>query len=203
MPSRSGALGAPSSSRESMTMESIDRCRLVLERILEVFTVFLLLALTVIVLGAVAFRTFGSSIAWYDEVASIGLAWLSFYGANLAALKRAHMGFPGLVGRSPAAIRSLLFLVSETIVIGFFLVIAWFGYRVLEVLAWDSLVALPSIGLDVAQSVIPISAVLFIVCELLSMPLAWRKMRSGIDSEEEAIEEAIRIAEQDLKEHRS
>ncbi|QEM84092.2 TRAP transporter small permease [Halomonas binhaiensis] len=184
-------------------MTAIDQLRRVLERLLEVFTVGLLLALTITVLAAVALRMFGGSLPWYDEVASINLAWLSFYGACLAALKRSHMGFPGIVSRAAPAIRSSLFMLSEVIVVGFFAVVAWYGYRVLEVLAWDTLVSLPSIGLDVTQSVIPISAALFIVCELLSMPMAWRKMRAGIDSEDEAIEEAIRIAEEDLKEHRS
>lgn len=205
MASHVGAAQAPSATTdtEGDVMKAIDQLLRILERLLETFTVGLLLALTVIVLGAVAMRTFGGSLPWYDEVASINLAWLSFYGACLATLKRAHMGFPGIVAKSPPAIRSALFLFSEAIVIGFFSVVAWYGYRVLEVLAWDSLVALPSIGLDITQSVIPISAVLFIFCELLSMPVAWRKMRAGIDSEEEAIEEAIRTAEEDLKEHRS
>ncbi|MFC3282173.1 TRAP transporter small permease [Litchfieldella rifensis] len=205
MSSRSGAVQAPShsTSREAGVMALIDRSRFLLERLLEVFTVALLLTLTAIVVGAVGFRMLGSSIAWYDEVASIGLAWLSFYGANLAALKRAHMGFPGLVSRAPAAIRTTLFIASEVIVIGFFAVVAFYGYRVLEVLAWDSLVSLPWIGLDVTQSVIPISAALFILCELLSLPMAWRKMRSGVNSETEEIEAAIRQAEEDLQEHRT
>ncbi|MBD3897088.1 TRAP transporter small permease [Halomonas sp. ML-15] len=184
-------------------MVLIDRIRYLLEKLLEVFTVFLLLALTSIVLAAVAFRTFGSSIAWYDEVASIGLAWLTFYGANLAALKRAHMGFPGIVSSAPPALRMALFIISEVIVIGFFAVIAYYGYQVLEILAWDRLVSLPSISLTVTQSAIPISAALFIVCECLTLPEAWKKMRAGVDSEHEAIEEAIRLAEEDLKENRS
>lgn len=181
----------------------IHHTRAWLERLLEVFTVFLLLALTFIVLAAVAFRTLGSSLAWYDEVASIGLAWLSFYGANLAAIKRAHMGFPGLVSSAPAPLRAALFVLSEIIVIGFFVVIAYYGYQVLEILAWDHLVSLPSVSLTITQSVIPISAVLFILCELLSLPSAWQKMRTGVDSEQEAIEEAIRLAEEDLKESRT
>ena len=166
-----------------------------LERGLEVFTIGLLLALTTIVVAAVFFRAVGSSIIWYDEVASIGLAWLSFYGASLAALKRAHMGFPGLVTAAPLALRSLLFVLSEVIVIGFFAIMGWFGYQVLEVLAWDRMV--------VTQSVIPVSAALFILCELVSLPAAWQKMRSGIDPEHEAIDEAIRLAEEDLKESKS
>lgn len=205
MASHLGALQAPSGITDTKgdVMESLDQLRRVLERLLEIFTVCLLLTLTLTVLSAVALRTFGGSLPWYDEVASINLAWLSFYGACLATLKRAHMGFPGIVAKSPPRIRAALFVFSEAIVIGFFSVVAWYGNSVLEVLAWDSMVALPSIGLHITQSVIPISAVLFIFCELLSMSVAWRKMRAGIDSEEEAIEEAIRTAEDDLKEHRS
>nr|WP_163501480.1 TRAP transporter small permease subunit [Halomonas socia] len=184
-------------------MVLIDRIRLCLEKLLEVFSIFLLIALTTIVLAAVVFRTLGASLVWYDEVASVGLAWLTFYGACLATLKRAHMGFPGIVASAPSALRSLLFIISEIIVIGFFVVIAYYGYRVLDILAWDRLVSLPSISLTVTQSVIPISAVLFIVCECLTLPEAWKKMRAGVDSEHEAIEEAIRLAEEDLKENRS
>lgn len=205
MTSRLGAVEAPfpNTSQEVHTMSSLARVNLLLERLLEVLTVFLLLALTTIVIAAVGFRMVGNSFSWYDEVASIGLAWLSFYGANLAALKRNHMGFPGLVSRAPAVIRAALFMISEAIVIGFFLIVAYYGYRVLDILAWDNLVTLPWIGLDVTQSVIPISAVLFIVCELLSMPMAWAKMRSGVNSDSEEIEAAIRQAEEDLKEHRT
>lgn len=183
-------------------MALIEKLRFLIEKLLEIFTVTLLLALTFIVLAAVVFRTFGSSITWYDEVASIGLAWLTFYGANLAAIKRAHMGFPGLVSNAPSAVRASLFVLSEAIVIGFFLIIAYYGYRVLDILAWDSLVSLPSISLTITQSAVPISAALFILCELLSLPGAWKKMKNGVDSEHEAIEEAIRLAEEDLRESR-
>ena len=43
----------------------------------------------VVVLGVV-FRWDGEALSWYDEVASVQLAWLTYYGASLAALKRAH-----------------------------------------------------------------------------------------------------------------
>ncbi|ODC02797.1 hypothetical protein BFW38_03780 [Terasakiispira papahanaumokuakeensis] len=183
-------------------MIRIEQIRLITEKILEFFTVTLLLSLTLIVLLAVAFRTLGSSITWYDEVASIGLAWLSFYGANLAAIKRAHMGFPSFVSNAHPFIRIILFILSELIVVSFFIIMAYYGYQVLDVLAWDSLVSLPQVSLTFTQSVIPVSSVLFIICELLSLPGAWKKMKQGIDSDHEAIEEAIRLAEQGLKEQR-
>ncbi|WP_324768940.1 TRAP transporter small permease [Pokkaliibacter plantistimulans] len=194
---------SPSSSRHGVAMSPLKILRKGFEYLLEGFTVALLLGLTVIVLSAVLLRMLGSSFTWYDEVASIGLAWLSFYGASLAALKRAHMGFPGIVSKAPEPLRSVLFILSELIVIGFFAVIAKFGYDVLDVLAWDNLVSLPWISLSFTQSVIPVSAGLFILCELLSMPDAWRKMRQGVDSEHEAIEEAIRLAEEGLAQHQA
>ena len=47
----------------------------------------------------VVFRTLGASLVWYDEVASVLLAWLTFYGSALASVKRAHIGCPELVER--------------------------------------------------------------------------------------------------------
>lgn len=40
-----------------------------LERILEFFSIFLLISLAVIVVLAVVFRFLGQSLVWYDEVA--------------------------------------------------------------------------------------------------------------------------------------
>ncbi|GHC23740.1 hypothetical protein GCM10010082_15100 [Kushneria pakistanensis] len=166
-----------------------------LERALEIFSVGLLLALTVVVLMGVFYRTLGWPLPWYDEVAAIGLCWLSFYGAALAALKRAHMGFSGLVKKMPVPLRATLFVFSEIIVIAFYAIIAWYGYLVLPVVGWDTMVSLPSVTMDVVQSVIPISAVLFIICELASMPQAWRNMRQNRDSEQEEIDAAIHEAQ--------
>ena len=55
--------------------------------------VCLLASLAVIVLMGVTYRKLGISMVWYDEVASIALAWLTYYGAALAALngQRNHL----------------------------------------------------------------------------------------------------------------
>ena len=55
------------------------------------------------------------SLGWYDEGASIMLAWLTYYGAALAALKRAHIGFPGLVNAMPPAVRVPVVLLGEAV----------------------------------------------------------------------------------------
>ena len=59
---------------------------------------------------------------------------------------------------------------AETLVIAFFLLLAWVGYRVLEVLATDNLVSLPAVSVAWTQSVIPIGALLYVVAELLNLP---------------------------------
>ena len=138
------------------------------ERTLEGLVLALMTTLTGVVLLAVAFRKVGAALVWYDEVATILLAWLTYYGAALAALKRTHVGFPRLVQAAPPATQLALLLVREVIVIGFFVVVALAGWRVLGVLGGLTLGSLPWLSTQVTQSVIPIGAVLFIVAELLS-----------------------------------
>jgi len=118
----------------------------------------------------VIFRSMGHSLVWYDEVASILLAWLTFYGSALAAAKRAHIGCPEVVAMLPPRVKFAVRIVTEVLVIVFFALIAWVGYSVLDVLATDNLVSLPQVSVKYTQSVIPISAVLILVAEILTMP---------------------------------
>lgn len=151
-------------------MIKFDHARALFERLLETITVFLIISLAVVVVLGVIYRWSGASLSWYDEIASVQLAWLTYYGASLAALKRAHIGVPGLIAVVPPLFRVPLVLLAEAVVIGFFLILAWYGYIVLVVLEGDTLISLPWISTQVTQSVIPISAVLFIIAELLNMP---------------------------------
>lgn len=164
--------------------------------LLEVASIVLLISLALVVVLAVIFRFAGSSLVWYDEVASVQLAWLTYYGAALAALKRGHLGFAGLFLSLPARIRSAAFVLAEVFVIGFFLVIGWAGWYLLGVFGEETLISLPWMPLSFTQSVIPIGAALFIAAEILSLPDAWRKAVAGADYEKEAIEEAIEEARQ-------
>lgn len=162
-------------------MIKFDHARALFERLLETITVFLIISLAVVVVLGVIYRWSGASLSWYDEIASVQLAWLTYYGASLAALKRAHIGVPGLIAVVPPLFRVTLVLLAEAVVIGFFLILAWYGYIVLVVLEGDTLISLPWISTQVTQSVIPIGAVLFIIAELLNMP---QIMREAITREE-------------------
>jgi|AP59_1055472.scaffolds.fasta_scaffold25780_2 TRAP-type C4-dicarboxylate transport system permease small subunit len=156
-----------------------------LQRALEFTVVVLMVALALVVVLGVVFRRLGAALVWYDEVASILLAWLTFYGAALAALHRAHIGFPKLVDGLAPRFRRPLILLGEVFVIGFFVVTAWAGWRVFGILGGDTLVSLPWVPQRVAQSVIPIGAILFIIAELVSLPEVWEGPESSTEGASE------------------
>lgn len=162
--------------------------------LLETIGIVLLIALTLIVVVAVGARRLDISMAWYDEVASIMLSWLTYYGAALAALKRGHMGFSGLFLILPPGSRRLAFVASEILVIGFFVLLGWKGYEVLAIMEGTSLVSLPWVPVAFTQSIVPIGAILFIIAELFSMPEAWRRAFAGLDVHDEEIERTVREA---------
>ena len=150
-----------------------------LEQSLEILMLLLMTSLAVVVIVGVGFRKAGAALVWYDEVASILLAWLTYYGASLAALKRAHIGFPKLVESAAPLLRFYLVLCREVIVIGFFVLVAWAGLQVLLILDGIYLASLPSVSVRLTQSVIPIGAVLFIIAELLSFAEIWPALRKS------------------------
>jgi len=167
-----------------------------LEWLLEWATIILMIALTCVVIVAVIFRLAGSSLSWYDEIAAVALSWITYYGAALAALKRRHIGFDSVLLSLPQGPRLACLVVSEVIVIGFFILMAWAGLEVLAVLEGMSLVSLTWIPIQITQSVIPIGAMLFILCELVSLPRYWQMTALGKSLEQAEIEAEV---EQELK----
>jgi TRAP-type C4-dicarboxylate transport system permease small subunit len=174
---------------------ALARLRRIVERILEIWVVFLISALTVIVVLAVIWRKAGASFVWYDEVGSIVLAWITYYGAALAALKRAHIGFDGVLLAIPWRWRVVVAILGEIVVFAFFVVLAWTGMMVLEVLQGMRLISLPGIPVRYTQSVIPIGAILFIICEALSLPEYWRRLREGISADVAEVTEQMHAQE--------
>jgi TRAP-type C4-dicarboxylate transport system permease small subunit len=140
-----------------------------LERLLEGAVIGLTTALAAVVLVAVGFRKAGASLVWYDEVATVLLVWLTYYGAALAALKRAHLGFPRIVRTTSGKARATLMVLRETVVIAFFGLVAWAGWWAMGALGGLSLGSLPWLSTRVSQSAIPIGAILFVVAELLNV----------------------------------
>ncbi len=163
------------------------------ERLLETIVILLVIGLTGIVLLAVAYRYLGQSLVWYDEIASVGLVWLTYYGSALAALKGVHIGVPGFVSAMPRRLRIAAAVFAEAVVIVFFVMLAVTGIKVLVILGNDGLVSMPEIPLRLTDSAIPIGAALFVIAELLRFPQTLRDAARGefVDAElQEALDHA-------------
>jgi TRAP-type C4-dicarboxylate transport system permease small subunit len=158
-----------------MTLQSFRRGY---ERFLEWICIALMAALAAEVVAGVVFRYSGNSLVWYDEVATILLAWVTFYGSALAVLKHAHMGVPEIVRMLPPEWRVVAAVVAQLCTLAFFVLLAWVGYEILEVLAGDRLVSLPQVPVAVAHSTIPISAILIAIGQVLVFPEVLREARS-------------------------
>ncbi|MGQ7846442.1 TRAP transporter small permease [Granulosicoccus sp. 3-233] len=169
----------------------MNRIAHVLERLLEWFLMLLMVGLTTIVIISVIYRKFDASLSWYDEVASIALAWITYYGGALAVLKRKHIGFDSVLLAIPMPVRMYTAVFAEVVFLAFFILLAWAGWQVLLVLEGDTLVSLRWVPVQLTQSVIPVGAALFIICELLSAPDYLRMVGSGVSAEHAEIEAEI------------
>lgn len=156
---------APALDRAGLT-SVLARFRARYGRFLEWLVGTLMVVLFVEVTLGVVYRTFGQALPWYDELASVLLAWLTFYGSALASVRRAHIGCPELVEAMPWRVRRWLMIVAQVIVIAFFAMLGGVGASILPIVATDSMVSLSWVPMSVVQSVIPISAALIIVAEI-------------------------------------
>ncbi|MEZ5650013.1 MAG: TRAP transporter small permease subunit [Burkholderiaceae bacterium] len=167
-------------------------------RLLSGITIVQLVALAIVVLYAVAARTLGHSPSWYDEVASVMLAWLTFVGAALATARNAHLNFELLLMRLPAAARWLVFVAGEAVFHGTFIVIAWAGWRILEIFGGETLVSLTWVPLEIVHAIVPVGAALVIIARLLVSADNWRRVMAGIDLDSAEIDAEIARAREQL-----
>ena len=156
---------------------TLERVRASYEKLLEWIVIVLMVALAAEVTVGVVYRSLGASLVWYDEVAALLLAWLTFYGSALAAVNRSHIGCPELVAMAPPTARYVLRLLAEVLVIAFFAVVAWASYEIMDVLAADRLVSLPDVPVNWVQSALPIGAVLIIIAEIITLPAVLARAR--------------------------
>ena len=135
---------------------------------LERLGMLLMVVLAAEVVLGVVMRAVGRPLVWYDEMASVLLAWLTFYGSALASARRAHIGCPELVDQLSAPSRRKIAIFAQLTVIAFFALLGWVGAVILPVLADEMLVSVPWLSAAVVQSVIPISAALILIAEGLN-----------------------------------
>jgi TRAP-type C4-dicarboxylate transport system permease small subunit len=146
--------------------EGLRRFRARYGRALEWIVGALMVILAVEVTLGVVFRSLGEALTWYDELASVLLAWLTFYGSALASVKRAHIGCPEVIDQLSWKWRRALNIAAQLLVIAFFALLGWVGASILPILHTETLVSLTWVPMSVVQSVIPISAALIVIAEI-------------------------------------
>ena len=156
----------PDITREAPLAAGLRRFRERYGRLLEWVVGTLMVLLAAEVTLGVIFRSLGESLTWYDELASVMLAWLTFYGSALASVRRAHIGCPEVIDQLRWPLRRGFNIAAQVLVIVFFALLGWVGASILPILHGDALVSLPWIPMSVVQSVIPISAALIVIAEL-------------------------------------
>lgn len=149
---------------------SLKQFKAAYQKLLEIIVFLNVVALSGVIIIGFMSRLLGSPFSWYDEVASVGLAWLTYYGAALAAAKGAHITCPSIINIAPPSIRLPVALVAEAITAAFFVLLAYTGYQVVSILEGSTLVSLTSVSLQFTQSVIPIGSALFIIAQVLRLP---------------------------------
>lgn len=176
------------------------RTRLIrwLDVALQAATIGLIVVLACVVLAGVAFRYTGNSLIWYDEVAIVMLAWITFTGAALGVLRNAHLGFSGLLYGLPPKGRLVLFMLNEAIFLATFAVILWGGWVILGIFGSETMTTVPVVPRWLVQGIIPVSAALMLLGRLLTMPERLANVKSGRDPDSEEIEHEIARAEKDL-----
>jgi len=141
--------------------------------VLEVVVMALVIGLALEVTLGIVFRAIGKSLTWYDEIASVMLAWLTFYGSALASVKRAHISCPEVVEQASPRVRRALAVVAQLLVIAFFALLGWIGASILPIIASETLVSVP-VSMAVVQSVIPVSCGLILIAEALHLVVLLR-----------------------------
>jgi TRAP-type C4-dicarboxylate transport system permease small subunit len=146
----------------------------------------LLLALMVflVCLGVFFRYVLNASLAWYDEFASYLLVWLTFYGAVSASYHRRHIGFDTFIARLMPDTRKQLEIVAELLVLGFQIVLLYYGWLLTRKMGDETAVSLVWVKMGWIYSVLPISGglMLLISVQRVLNLVGGRKQRKGAEA---------------------
>ena len=148
---------------------SIEKFKQSYDACLQFIMFVMMIALAVTVVVGVVYRWSGNALVWYDEVASVQLAWLTYYGSAYAALKGAHIGVPNILKSFPIPIRKVFFVVSKIVIYSFFALMTYYGLIVMKLIHGETLTTLEWVPQSLVQSVIPIGSFLFMLSETLRL----------------------------------
>ena len=129
--------------------------------VLDWWSMLLLVLMVMLVFLGVFFRyVLGASLAWYDEFASYLLVWLTFYGAVSASYRDL------VVNRFPSTPGKVARVIAELFVLGFQVVLFYYGWVLTQKMGNETAVSLPWIKMAWVYSVLPIAGGLMLLISL-------------------------------------
>ncbi len=135
--------------------------------LVEWWGVVLLTLMVVLVFVGVFFRyALNASLAWYDEFASYLLVWLTFYGAVVASYRRRHIGFELVLEQLIPTTRRILEAVAELFVLGFQVVLLYYGWILMRKMGDETAVSLAWVKIGWVYSVLPITGGLMLLISI-------------------------------------
>jgi TRAP-type C4-dicarboxylate transport system permease small subunit len=152
---------------------------------LEWWAMLLLVLMVVLVCLGVFFRyLLSASLAWYDEFASYLLVWLTFFGAVAASYHNRHIQFGTVVERFTANTRRKIAIVAELFILGFNVVLFYYGWLLMQKMGDETAVSLAWIRMGWVYSVLPITGGIMSLISLdrLLHLVFRRELRKGVQA---------------------
>ena len=138
--------------------------------LIEWWSVLLLFLMVAVVCFGVFFRyALKASLVWYDESASYLLVWLTFYGAVVASYRRRHIGFEVVLNKFRPETRRIFDFISELFVLGFQVVLFYYGWQLMEKIGADTAISLPWVKMAWIYSVLPITGGLMLIISVMRL----------------------------------
>ncbi len=105
---------------------------------------------------------------WASEVAAIGFAWLTFFGASACFRHNAHPSIDMLVQRLPRGPQRLVRLGVDLLVAGFLAYFCWMGVE-FSISAWDNPTAVLRLPMTVVYGPITLASAMMLARHLANM----------------------------------
>jgi C4-dicarboxylate transporter DctQ subunit len=140
----------------------------------------LLLAVMVIItfVTVVTRYVFDLPLSYIDQLVPNVFVWVTFLGASAAVKRRAHLGLSLVADALPARARAALDVAVLAGTSAFFLVTAWFGWKVVAMQIENQLTTSLGYPAWVVGLAVPVGSVLFVIRAFE----AWWRHRRGRDA---------------------
>ncbi len=116
---------------EDRVADTLDRIVDVVDWIAKAFVIFLVVAVTAIMLAQVFFRyVLNSSLQWSEELALFGLVWIVWIGAVVLMRNWEHINIPTFIDLVPKEYRFWFISLSKIATMVFIALLIWYGFDV-------------------------------------------------------------------------